>query len=158
VDVLPAKQPGTTARADKIHALVDGGFDTTSPFAPESYDSTALLMLSNLQARGSSGSAKSIRIRSVGGNAPAKRSSGELAKRFRSSKTVAESDYDGRTAVGADRTRRICWQLSSEQIEGAKSRRFKYALTSLNMTENKPAALQPGVFCNGAWPARGDIV
>ncbi|HBM41850.1 MAG TPA: branched-chain amino acid ABC transporter substrate-binding protein, partial [Sulfitobacter sp.] len=34
-------------------ALVDGAFDTTSPFAPESYDAAALLMLA-MQAAGSS--------------------------------------------------------------------------------------------------------
>ncbi|NKX46799.1 ABC transporter substrate-binding protein [Rhodobacteraceae bacterium R_SAG8] len=100
LDGSTGQHPGTDSPgADKFTALVDGAFDTTSPFAPESYDAAALLMLA-MQAAGSSDpQVYKDQVMSVA-NAPGEKIyPGELAKALQILKDGGEVDYEGATAV-----------------------------------------------------------
>ena len=79
--------------------LVGGAFDATSPFAPESYDAAALIMLA-MQAAGSAESADfASKIMDVA-NAPGEKiQSGELAKGLEILKAGGEIDYVGASDV-----------------------------------------------------------
>ena len=85
--------------AAKFTALVDGKFEATSPFAPESYDAAALIMLA-MQAAGSAepGDYKS-KIMEVA-NAPGEKiGAGELAKGLEILAGGGDIDYVGATDV-----------------------------------------------------------
>ena len=100
LDGSTGQHPGTDSPgADKFTALVDGAFDTTSPFAPESYDAAALLMLA-MQAAGSSDpQVYKDQVMSLA-NAPGEKIyPGELAKALQILKDGGEVDYEGATAV-----------------------------------------------------------
>ena len=85
--------------AASFTALVDGKFEATSPFAPESYDAAALIMLA-MQAAGSAepGDYKG-KIMDVA-NAPGEKiNAGELAKGLEILANGGEIDYVGATDV-----------------------------------------------------------
>jgi len=88
--------PGAAAVADMGKA---NGFDGTSPFAPESYDAAALLILA-MQAAGSSASADlKDKVMEVA-NAPGKKIyPGELAKALKILADGGDVDYVGGSAV-----------------------------------------------------------
>ncbi len=85
----------STAYAD----LVDGRFDSSSPFTPESYDAAALILLA-MQAAGSTDSSDyKTKVMDVA-NAPGEKISvGELAKGLEILKNGGEIDYEGATGV-----------------------------------------------------------
>ena len=75
------------------------GFDGTSPFAPESYDAAALIMLA-MQAAGSSSSADyKSKIMDVANAPGVKIFPGELAKGLKILADGGEVDYVGGSAV-----------------------------------------------------------
>ena len=80
-------------------ALVDGAFDSSSPFTPESYDAAALIMLA-MQAAGSTDSAEfKGKIMDLA-NAPGEQiQAGELAKALEIIKGGGDIDYVGATGV-----------------------------------------------------------
>ncbi|MEL0286039.1 MAG: branched-chain amino acid ABC transporter substrate-binding protein, partial [Paracoccaceae bacterium] len=88
--------PGAAAVADMGKA---NGFDGTSPFAPESYDAAALLILA-MQAAGSSASADlKDKVMEVA-NAPGEKIyPGELAKALKILADGGDVDYVGGSAV-----------------------------------------------------------
>jgi branched-chain amino acid transport system substrate-binding protein len=100
IDGSSGQHPGTDSPGvAKYSALVDGAFDATSPFTPESYDAAALMMLA-MQAAGSvePGDYKS-HIMDVA-NAPGEEIfPGELAKALEILKGGGDIDYVGATAV-----------------------------------------------------------
>ncbi len=85
--------------AANFAALVDGAFDASSPFTPESYDAAALIMLA-MQAAGSSESADfKGKVMDVA-NAPGEPiQAGELAKALQILADGGEIDYVGATGV-----------------------------------------------------------
>jgi len=85
--------------SNRFTELVGGAFDATSPFAPESYDAAALIMLA-MQAAGSAESADFAgKIMDVA-NAPGEKiQSGELAKALEILKAGGDIDYVGATDV-----------------------------------------------------------
>jgi branched-chain amino acid transport system substrate-binding protein len=95
------QHPGTdSAGAATFAAMAEAdGFDGTSPFAPESYDAAALIMLA-MQAAGSSSSADyKSKIMDVA-NAPGEKIyPGELAKALKILAAGGEVDYVGGSAV-----------------------------------------------------------
>ncbi len=100
IDGSSGQHPGTDSPgAAKYTALVDGAFDATSPFSPESYDAAALIMLA-MQAAGSMepGDYKS-KIMDVA-NAPGTEIfPGELGKALELIKAGEDIDYVGASAV-----------------------------------------------------------
>jgi len=94
------QHPGTDSPgAAKFEAMVAGTFEATSPFAPESYDAAALIMLA-MQAAGSAESADfKSKVMDVA-NAPGEQIfPGELAKALKILADGGEIDYVGATAV-----------------------------------------------------------
>ena len=94
------QHPGTDSPgAAQFEALVAGSFEATSPFAPESYDAAALIMLA-MQAAGSAESSDfKDKVMDVA-NAPGELIyPGELAKALQILKDGGEIDYVGATAV-----------------------------------------------------------
>ena len=94
------QHPGTDSPgAAKFEAMVAGAFEATSPFAPESYDAAALIMLA-MQAAGSAESADfKSKVMDVA-NAPGEQIfPGELAKALKILADGGEIDYVGATAV-----------------------------------------------------------
>jgi len=94
------QHPGTDSPgAAKFEALVGDAFEATSPFAPESYDAAALIMLA-MQAAGSADSADfKSKVMDVA-NAPGEKIfPGELAKALEIIKGGGDIDYVGATAV-----------------------------------------------------------
>lgn len=94
------QHPGTDSPGgERFTDLVDGAFDATSPFAPESYDAAALIMLA-MQAAGSMESAEyKTKVMDVA-NAPGERIfPGELTKALRILADGGDIDYVGATAV-----------------------------------------------------------
>jgi len=94
------QHPGTDSPGvAKYEAMVDGAFEATSPFSPESYDAAALIMLA-MQAAGSADSGDfKDKVMDVA-NAPGELIyPGELAKALQILKDGGEIDYVGATAV-----------------------------------------------------------
>jgi branched-chain amino acid transport system substrate-binding protein len=94
------QHPGTDSPGvAKYEALVGGAFDATSPFTPEAYDATALILLA-MQAANSKDSADyKGKIMDVA-NAPGEKIyPGELAKALQIIKDGGDVDYVGATAV-----------------------------------------------------------
>ncbi|MCF6315878.1 MAG: ABC transporter substrate-binding protein [Marinosulfonomonas sp.] len=94
------QHPGTDSPGvAKYEALVNGAFEATSPFSPESYDAAALIMLA-MQAAGSADSGDfKDKVMDVA-NAPGELIyPGELAKALQILKDGGEIDYVGATAV-----------------------------------------------------------
>ncbi|WP_299355661.1 ABC transporter substrate-binding protein [uncultured Shimia sp.] len=89
----------STELAEAYAALVDGAFDSTSPFTPESYDSAALIMLA-MQAAGSSDpQVYKDKVMDVA-NAPGEKIAvGELAKALEILAGGGEVDFEGATGV-----------------------------------------------------------
>jgi len=100
IDGSTGQHPGTDSPgAAKYEALVNGAFEATSPFSPESYDAAALIMLA-MQAAGSadSGDFKG-KVMEVA-NAPGELIyPGELGKALQILKDGGDIDYVGATAV-----------------------------------------------------------
>ncbi|KMW57219.1 Branched-chain amino acid ABC transporter, amino acid-binding protein [Candidatus Rhodobacter oscarellae] len=85
--------------AARFTALVDGAFDATSPFTPESYDAAALMMLA-MQAAGSSDPAMYKEHIMAVANAPGEQiQSGELGKALEIIAAGGDVDYVGATGV-----------------------------------------------------------
>ncbi len=85
--------------AAEFTALVDGKFNATSPFAPESYDAAALIMLA-MQAAGSSDPADYAGKVFDVANAPGEKIGvGELGKAFDILAAGGEIDYVGASGV-----------------------------------------------------------
>ena len=85
--------------AANFTALVDGKFNATSPFAPESYDAAALIMLA-MQAAGSSDpAAYKEKIMDVANGPGEKIGAGELAKGLEILAGGGEIDYVGASDV-----------------------------------------------------------
>ena len=100
IDGSTGQHPGTDSEGASIFTdLVGGAFDATSPFTPESYDATALIMLA-MQAAGSSDSnAYKAKVMDVA-NAPGEQIfPGQLAKALQIIKDGGDVDYVGATAV-----------------------------------------------------------
>jgi branched-chain amino acid transport system substrate-binding protein len=100
IDGSTGAHPSPSAElADAYAKLVDGAFDTTSPFTPESYDAAALIMLA-MQAAGSSDpQAYKDKVMDVA-NAPGEQIGvGELAKALDILAGGGEIDYVGATGV-----------------------------------------------------------
>jgi len=100
IDGSTGQHPGTDSPgAAKFAELVGDAFDATSPFAPESYDAAALIMMA-MQAAGSSESADyKGHIMDVA-NAPGEMIyPGELAKALEIIAAGGDVDYVGATAV-----------------------------------------------------------
>ena len=94
------QHPGTDSDGVQIFVdMVDGAFDATSPFTPESYDAAALIMLA-MQAAGSSDPAEYKGMVESVANAPGEQIfPGELAKALEILAGGGEIDYVGATAV-----------------------------------------------------------
>ncbi len=94
------QHPGTDSEGAAIfEAMVDGAFDATSPFTPESYDAAALIMLA-MQAAGSKDSNDFKEHVMDVANAPGEQIfPGELAKALEIIKGGGDVDYVGATAV-----------------------------------------------------------
>ncbi|MFT7594440.1 MAG: branched-chain amino acid transport system substrate-binding protein [Paracoccaceae bacterium] len=100
IDGSTGQHPGTDSEGATLYTeMVAGAFDTTSPFTPEAYDATALILLA-MQAAGSSDSAVfKHKILDVA-NAPGEPIlPGQLAKGLEILKAGGEIDYVGATAV-----------------------------------------------------------
>ena len=100
IDGSTGQHPGTDSPgAAKFAELVGDAFDATSPFAPESYDAAALILMA-MQAAGSSESADyKGHIMDVA-NAPGEMIyPGELAKALEIIAAGGDVDYVGATAV-----------------------------------------------------------
>ncbi|MFL4471152.1 ABC transporter substrate-binding protein [Tateyamaria armeniaca] len=100
IDGSTGQHPGTNSEGASIFAtLVDGAFDATSPFTPESYDAAALMMLA-MQAAGSKDSNDYKEHVMDVANAPGEQIfPGELAKALQILKDGGDIDYVGATAV-----------------------------------------------------------
>ena len=100
IDGSTGQVPGTdSAGGDMFATLVDGAFDTTSPYAGESYDTAALLMLA-MQAAGSTDSNDYKTSIFDVANAPGEKIfPGELAKGLTILKDGGDIDYVGASAV-----------------------------------------------------------
>ena len=100
IDGSTGQHPGTDSPgAAKFAELVDGAFDATSPFTPESYDAAALMLLA-MQAAGSMDPAEwKGKVMDVA-NAPGEQIlPGELAKALQILKDGGDVDYVGASAV-----------------------------------------------------------
>ncbi|MDF1856607.1 ABC transporter substrate-binding protein [Pseudooceanicola sp.] len=100
IDGSTGQLPGTDSEGAAMYtALVDGKFDSTSPFTSESYDAAALIMLA-MQAAGSSDPADyKGKVLDVA-NAPGEKIfPGELAKALELLAAGTDIDYVGATAV-----------------------------------------------------------
>ena len=100
VDGSSGAHPSPSAElADAYAKLVNGAFDTTSPFTPESYDAAALIMLA-MQAAGSTDpQAYKDKVLDVA-NAPGEKINvGELAKGLEILAAGGDIDYVGATGV-----------------------------------------------------------
>jgi len=100
IDGSTGQHPGTDSEGATLYTeMVAGAFDSTSPFSPESYDATALILLA-MQAAGSSDSADfKGKIMDVA-NAPGEQIlPGQLAKALEILKAGGDVDYVGATAV-----------------------------------------------------------
>ena len=100
IDGSTGQHPGTDSPGvAKYEELVAGAFDATSPFTPEAYDATALILLA-MQAANSKDSADyKDKVMDVA-NAPGEKIyPGELAKALQIIKDGGDVDYVGATAV-----------------------------------------------------------
>ncbi|WP_227271526.1 ABC transporter substrate-binding protein [Roseobacter weihaiensis] len=85
--------------AEAFGALVDGAFDHTSPFTPESYDAAALIMLAMQAANSKDSNDYKTKVMDVA-NAPGEPIGvGELAKALQIIKDGGDVDYVGATGV-----------------------------------------------------------
>ncbi len=100
IDGSTGQHPAPSAElADLFAGLAAGAFDTTSPFVPESYDATALILLA-MQAAGSSNSADFKGSIIDVANAPGEQiQAGELAKGLEILAGGGDIDYVGATDV-----------------------------------------------------------
>ena len=100
IDGSSGQHPGTDSEGAAMFVeLVGDAFDATSPFAPESYDAAALIMLA-MQAAGSSDSAEFKNEVMNVANAPGEQIfPGELEKALKILADGGEIDYVGATAV-----------------------------------------------------------
>ncbi|MGR3615599.1 MAG: ABC transporter substrate-binding protein [Paracoccaceae bacterium] len=100
IDGSTGQHPGTDSPGvAKYEEIVGGAFDATSPFTPEAYDATALILLA-MQAANSKDSADyKEKVMDVA-NAPGEKIyPGELAKALQIIKDGGDVDYVGATAV-----------------------------------------------------------
>ncbi|MEM9583246.1 MAG: ABC transporter substrate-binding protein [Pseudomonadota bacterium] len=127
IDGSSGQHPGTDSPgAAKYTALVDGAFDATSPFSPESYDAAALIMLA-MQAAGSMepGDYKS-KIMDVA-NAPGTEIfPGELGKALELIKAGEDVDYVGASAVELIGPGESAGNYREVKYEGGKEMTAKY--------------------------------
>ena len=100
IDGSAGQNPGSDSPgADKFKELVDGAFDTTSPFTPESYDAAALIMLAMQAAKSSDPAEYKTKVMDVA-NAPGEKIfPGELEKALKLLADGKDIDYVGATAV-----------------------------------------------------------
>ena len=100
IDGSTGQVPGTdSAGAGMFHALAGDAFDGTSPFAAESYDAAALIMLA-MQAAGSSDPAMYKEKMMMVANAPGEPiMPGELGKALEILAAGGDIDYVGASAV-----------------------------------------------------------
>ena len=115
--------PGAAAVADMGKA---NGFDGTSPFAPESYDAAALLILA-MQAAGSSASADlKDKVMEVA-NAPGEKIyPGELAKALKILADGGDVDYVGGSAVELIGSGESAGNYRQIEISGGKIATVRY--------------------------------
>ena len=94
------QHPGTDSEgAAMFTAMVDGAFDATSPFTPESYDAAALIMLAMQAANSKDSNDFKDHVMDVA-NAPGEQIfPGQLAKALQILKDGGDIDYVGATAV-----------------------------------------------------------
>ena len=94
------QHPGTDSPGvSQFTDMVDGAFDATSPFTPESYDATALILLAMQSAGSIEPSDYKDHVFDVA-NAPGEKIyPGELAKALEIIKNGGDVDYVGATAV-----------------------------------------------------------
>ncbi|MEP2889435.1 ABC transporter substrate-binding protein [Tateyamaria sp.] len=100
IDGSTGQHPGTDSEGAAVFAeMVGDAFDATSPFTPESYDATALILLA-MQAAGSKDSNDyKAKVMDVA-NAPGEQIfPGQLAKALQIIKDGGDIDYVGATAV-----------------------------------------------------------
>lgn len=127
IDGSSGQHPGTDSPGvAKFTEMVGGAFDATSPFTPESYDATALILLA-MQAAGSmdSGDYKG-KIMDVA-NAPGEKIyPGELAKALEIIKSGGDVDYVGATAVELIGPGESAGNYREITVEGGKITTVKY--------------------------------
>jgi branched-chain amino acid transport system substrate-binding protein len=110
----------STELADLFTAHVNGAFNATSPFAPESYDSAALIMLA-MQAAGSSDPAVYKEKMFDVANAPGEKiAAGELAKALEILAAGGDIDYVGASGVELVGPGEAAGNYREIKIEGGK--------------------------------------
>ena len=127
IDDSTGQHPGTDSPGvAKFTAMVDGAFDATSPFTPESYDAAALILLA-MEAAGSKSSADyKGKIMDVA-NAPGEKIyPGELAKALQIIKDGGDVDYVGATAVELIGPGESAGNYRQIKVEGGKVTTVKF--------------------------------
>ena len=110
----------STELEDQFTAHVNGAFNATSPFAPESYDSAALIMLA-MQAAGSSDPAVYKEKMFDVANAPGEKiAAGELAKALEILAAGGDIDYVGASGVELVGPGEAAGNYREIKIEGGK--------------------------------------
>jgi branched-chain amino acid transport system substrate-binding protein len=110
----------STELADQFTAHVNGAFNATSPFAPESYDSAALIMLA-MQAAGSSDPAVyKEKMFDVANALGEKIAAGELAKALEILAAGGDIDYVGASGVELVGPGEAAGNYREIKIEGGK--------------------------------------
>ncbi|MAC80649.1 MAG: branched-chain amino acid ABC transporter substrate-binding protein [Rhodobacteraceae bacterium] len=100
IDGSTGQHPGTDSEGAGVFAeLVGDAFDATSPFAPESYDAAALILLAMQAAGSTDSSVYKDKVMDVA-NAPGEKIlPGELGKALQILKDGGDIDYVGASAV-----------------------------------------------------------
>ncbi len=127
IDGSTGQHPGTDSEgAAMFTAMVGDAFDSTSPFAPESYDAAALILLA-MQAAGSSDSQTfKDKVMDVA-NAPGEKIyPGELGKALEILASGGDIDYVGATAVELIGPGESAGNYREIVIEGGKVTTVKY--------------------------------
>ena len=127
IDGSSGDHPGTDSPgAAKFAELVNGAFDASSPFAPESYDAAALIMLA-MQAAGSSDSADfKDKVMDVANAPGVEIYPGELEKALKILADGGDIDYVGATAVELIGPGESAGNYREITIEGGKVTTVKY--------------------------------
>ncbi len=127
IDGSTGQHPGTNSEGAKMFQdMVGDAFDATSPFAPESYDAAALILLA-MQAAGSTDSQVfKNKVMDVA-NAPGEKIyPGELAKALDILAAGGDIDYVGATAVELIGPGESAGNYREIVIEGGKVTTVKY--------------------------------
>jgi branched-chain amino acid transport system substrate-binding protein len=127
IDGSTGQHPGTDSQGAQIFGeMVGDSFDATSPFAPESYDAAALIMLAMQAAESSESADFKDHVMDVA-NAPGEQIfPGELAKALEIIANGGEIDYVGATAVELIGPGESAGNYREVIVEGGKITTAKY--------------------------------